>query len=59
MTTAAGFLIYLIATGREANQAVLSTWIASSVVQIIGLLAIITRHLFPKNAISEAPDTSK
>lgn len=43
-------LLYVIVNGAEASPAVISTWIGASVVQVIGLLLVITRHLFPSTA---------
>lgn len=40
-------VLYVVINGAEASPAVISTWIAASVVQVIGLLLVITRHLFP------------
>jgi polyferredoxin len=43
-----GFLLYVHESGPAANPTVISTWIGGSVVQTVGLLLIITRHLFPQ-----------
>jgi hypothetical protein len=43
-------VLYLTTTGLEADPLVLSTWFGSSVIQVVGLLLVITRHLFPQDS---------
>jgi hypothetical protein len=40
---------YMVASDGKPNPVVLSTWFSASVVQVVGLLLVITRHLFPEN----------
>ncbi|WP_152649733.1 hypothetical protein [Demequina oxidasica] len=49
-TIVASFIVlsnYLGTMGANASPTVISAWFAASVVQVIGILVIITRHLFP------------
>lgn len=41
---------YFLTMGDDADPVVLSVWIGSNVVQVVGLLSIITKHLFPAAA---------
>lgn len=38
---------YLLMMGTDAHPGVIGAWIGSSVAQVVGLLVVITRHLFP------------
>jgi len=40
-------IVIYVATTPHLDPIVMSTWFAASAVQIIGLLVVITRHLFP------------
>ena len=42
-----GIIVYLALLGKEANPVVLSTWAVGSVAQVVGLMLVITKHLFP------------
>jgi hypothetical protein len=50
-STIAGFW-YMAVSGGHASPAALSAWFGSSVIQVIGILLVITRHLFPEHGIS-------
>ncbi|QCR44260.1 hypothetical protein C1N91_12740 [Curtobacterium sp. SGAir0471] len=43
-----GIVAYMIYFGKEASPVVLSTWAGGSVAQVVGLMLVITRHLFPQ-----------
>ncbi|WP_418515950.1 hypothetical protein ACNUCX_16195 [Curtobacterium flaccumfaciens pv. flaccumfaciens] len=43
-----GIIAYVIMFGKDASPVVLSTWAGGSVAQIVGLMLVITRHLFPQ-----------
>ncbi|WIE54196.1 hypothetical protein [Curtobacterium sp. MCBD17_003] len=43
-----GIIVYMFVMGRKASPVVLSTWAGGSVAQIVGLMLVITRHLFPQ-----------
>jgi hypothetical protein len=42
-------VVYLRIAGADSSPAVLSTWFGATVVQVVGLLLVITRHLFPSS----------
>jgi len=42
-------LLYAFTLKRDMHPTVLAAWFGASVVQVIGLLAIVTRSLFPNN----------
>ena len=42
-----GAVAYTLIMRANASDAVLSTWFGANVVQVIGILLVITRHLFP------------
>jgi len=42
-----GAVAYTLIMRDKASDAVLSTWFGANVVQVIGILLVITRHLFP------------
>jgi len=44
-----GLLVcYVVSSWHSLNTVVLSVWFGSNVVQVVGILLVITRHLFPK-----------
>jgi len=47
IASVAGAGVYLWMMGREASAAVMSAWLGANVVQVVGVLMVITRHLFP------------
>jgi uncharacterized membrane protein len=49
------YMIYMHMMGRESNAAVLSTWFGANVVQVVGVLLVITRHLFPGTNQTDNP----
>jgi hypothetical protein len=51
-----GIVIYMIMLGEKANPVVLSTWAGGSVAQVVGLMLVITKHLFPSSH-DEMPST--
>jgi hypothetical protein len=38
----------------ELSSGVIEVWLAATVIQIVGVVAIVTRHLFPNRERSEA-----
>lgn len=44
-----GIIAYMVIFGKDASPVVLSTWAGGSVAQIVGLMLVITRHLFPQD----------
>ena len=40
--------------GWELPPGVIEVWLAATVVQVVGVVAIVTRHLFPNRDGSEA-----
>jgi hypothetical protein len=43
------FLLYAsIGVGWNVPQAVISVWFSATVVEVVGVVAIVTRHLFPR-----------
>jgi len=50
------YMYYMHSLGRESSAAVLSTWFGSNVVQVVGVLLVITRHLFPGGEHVKTPE---
>ncbi len=42
------FVIYALTLGADLPEGVLQAWFASTVVQIVGIVLVITRYLFPE-----------
>lgn len=42
------FVIYALTKGADLPEGVLQAWFASTVVQIVGIVLVITRYLFPE-----------
>ena len=49
------YLFHMHSLGKESSAAVLSTWFGANVVQVVGVLLVITRHLFPGSEQGERP----
>lgn len=53
------YVVYVMCTDRDMDGTFLSVWFVANVAQVIGILAIITNHLFPKpDSLKQSKDRS-
>lgn len=51
--SAAAFFTYLIANLDSADSSVIITWLGATVVEVVGIAAVVTRNLFPPRTTND------